>query len=107
MGFRDVRGDVNLAWPTAEIAVMGPQGAVEIIFKREIAEAGEDRQQVEDRLVEEYRDTFANPYVAAGRGYVDDVIEPHETRARLIGALGLLEGKQDQIPRKKHGNIPL
>ncbi|MEE2712373.1 MAG: acyl-CoA carboxylase subunit beta [Planctomycetota bacterium] len=104
---KHVRGDVNLAWPTAEIAVMGPQGAVEIIFKREIAEAGEDRQQVEDRLVEEYRDTFANPYVAAGRGYVDDVIEPHETRARLIGALGLLEGKQDQIPRKKHGNIPL
>ncbi|NRA94934.1 MAG: acyl-CoA carboxylase subunit beta [Planctomycetes bacterium] len=104
---KHVRGDVNLAWPTAEIAVMGPQGAVEIIFKRDIAAAGDDRQEVEDRLVEEYRETFANPYVAAGRGYVDDVIEPHETRSRLIGALRLLDGKQDQNPRKKHGNIPL
>ncbi len=104
---KHVRGDVNLAWPTAEIAVMGPKGAVEIIFKREITEAGEKREEVEDRLVEEYRDTFANPYVAAGRGYIDDVIEPHETRARLIGALRLLENKRDENPRRKHGNIPL
>lgn len=104
---KHVRGDVNLAWPSAEIAVMGPKGAVEIIFKREIEEAGEKRQVVEDRLVEEYRDTFANPYVAASHGYVDDVIEPHETRHKLIQALRLLDTKQDSNPAKKHGNIPL
>jgi len=104
---KHVRGDLNLAWPAAEIAVMGPKGAVEIIFKREIEEAGEKRQVVEDRLVEEYRETFANPYEAAGRGYVDDVIEPHETRHKLIQALHLLDNKQDKNPPKKHGNIPL
>ena len=104
---KHVRGDVNLAWPSAEIAVMGPKGAVEIIFKREIEEAGGKRDEVEDRLVEEYREKFANPYVAAGRGYIDDVIEPHETRHKLIQALSLLDTKKDQNPPKKHGNIPL
>jgi propionyl-CoA carboxylase beta chain len=104
---KHVRGDVNLAWPMAEIAVMGPKGAVEIIFKREIEEAGERRQEVESRLVEEYREAFANPYVAAGRGYLDDIIEPRETRPRLIQALRLLDTKQDRNPPKKHGNIPL
>lgn len=104
---KHVRGDVNLAWPMAEIAVMGPEGAVEIIFKKEIAEAGDNRKEVEERLVREYRETFANPFIAAGRGYVDDIIEPRETRPRLIQALKMLENKTDQNPAKKHGNVPL
>ncbi|MAG33083.1 MAG: methylmalonyl-CoA carboxyltransferase [Deltaproteobacteria bacterium] len=104
---KHVRGDVNLAWPMAEIAVMGPKGAVEVVFRREIAEAGEDKQQMEDRLVEEYREKFANPYIAAARGYLDDIIEPCETRPRLVQALRLLDSKQDRNPSKKHGNIPL
>jgi propionyl-CoA carboxylase beta chain len=104
---KHVRGDVNLAWPSAEIAVMGPKGAVEIIFKREIAAAGDRAEEVEEKLVADYREKFANPYVAAAMGYLDDIIEPHETRSRLIGALHLLENKRDQIPAKKHGNIPL
>ena len=98
---------MNLAWPTAEIAVMGPEGAVEIIFKREIEQAGEKRTEVEQKLIQDYRETFANPFIAAGRGYVDDIIEPHETRPRLIQALELLETKRDENPPRKHGNIPL
>jgi len=106
MSSKHIRGDVNLAWPSAEIAVMGPDGAVNIIFRKQIAEA-EDPEEERNRLVEEYRETFANPYVAAGRGYIDDVIEPHETRPRLIEALQMLQNKRDTNPPKKHGNIPL
>ncbi len=106
MNSKHIRADLNLAWPTAEIAVMGPKGAVEIIYRKQIAEA-EDPAAVEAEFIEEYRSTFANPYVAAGRGFVDDVIEPRETRKTLIRALNMLRDKVDTNPRKKHGNIPL
>jgi acetyl-CoA carboxylase carboxyltransferase component len=106
MSSKHIRGDISYAWPTAEIAVMGPDGAVNIIFRKQISEA-EDPMAERARLVQEYRDTFANPYVAAARGYIDDVIEPHETRPRLIEALRMLRNKQDTNPAKKHGNIPL
>jgi acetyl-CoA carboxylase carboxyltransferase component len=106
MSSKHIRGDISYAWPSAEIAVMGPEGAVNIIFRKQIAEA-EDPEAERARLVEEYRDTFANPYVAAARGYIDDVIEPHETRPRLIEALQMLQNKRDTNPPKKHGNIPL
>jgi propionyl-CoA carboxylase beta chain len=104
MGSKHLRTDVNLAWPSAEIAVMGPEGAVNIVYRRELAEGGD---AVRRQKVEEFRDRFANPFVAAERGYVDDVIEPHETRPRVIRALRMLENKVDTMPRKKHGNIPL
>jgi len=104
---KHVRGDVNLAWPNAEIAVMGAQGAVEIIFRKQIKAAGKRAKEVEKELVDDYREKFANPYIAASHGYVDDVINPRETRPRLIEALRLLENKRDETPRKKHGNIPL
>jgi propionyl-CoA carboxylase beta chain len=106
MSSKHIRGDINYAWPSAEIAVMGPEGAVNIIFRKQIAEA-EDPEAERARLVEEYRDTFANPFVAASRGYIDDVIEPHATRPRLIEALQMLRNKRDTNPPKKHGNIPL
>ena len=106
MSSKHLRGDINLAWPTAEIAVMGPEGAVNIIFRREIAEA-ENADETRARLVAEYREKFANPYVAASRGYVDAIIEPHETRPRLINAIEMLQNKRDTNPPKKHGNIPL
>ncbi len=106
MSSKHLRADLNLAWPTAEIAVMGPKGAVEIIFRKQIAEA-EDGAAREAELIEEYRDKFANPYVAAEYGYVDDVVRPSETRARLIAALEMLKNKVQVNPRKKHGNIPL
>jgi acetyl-CoA carboxylase carboxyltransferase component len=106
MSSKHIRGDISYAWPSAEIAVMGPDGAVNIIFRKEIA-AAEDPEAKRLRLVEEYRNTFANPYVAAARGYIDDVIEPHETRPRLIEALQMLQNKRDTNPPKKHGNIPL
>ena len=106
MSSKHIRGDVNMAWPTAEIAVMGPDGAVSIIFRKELAEA-EDPAAKKAELVATYREKFANPYVAASRGYIDDVIEPHETRARLINGLEMLENKRDANPAKKHGNIPL
>lgn len=106
MNSKHVRGDINYAWPTAEIAVMGPKGAVEIIFKKEIAEAP-DSDKVTDEKVQEFRERFANPYSAAERGYVDDVIEPKHTRPRLIRALSMLKTKKDLNPPKKHGNIPL
>ncbi|MEW6718246.1 MAG: acyl-CoA carboxylase subunit beta [Chloroflexota bacterium] len=106
MSSKHIRGDVNLAWPSAEIAVMGPDGAVNIIFRREIADA-EDSEKRKEELVAEYRQQFANPYVAAARGYIDDVIEPRETRPRLINALDMLTNKRDTNPPKKHGNIPL
>ncbi len=106
MNSKHIRGDMNYAWPAAEIAVMGPKGAVEIIFKKEIAEAA-DPVLREEELTTEYRTRFANPFIAAERGYVDDVIMPSETRLRLIRALKMLETKQDTNPWKKHGNIPL
>jgi propionyl-CoA carboxylase beta chain len=106
MNSKHIRGDINLAWPQAEIAVMGPKGAVEILFRRELDEA-EDSEAAETAQIEEYRETFANPYIAAARGYIDDVIDPRETRERLISALDMLQNKRDQNPPRKHGNIPL
>jgi acetyl-CoA carboxylase carboxyltransferase component len=106
MSSKHIRGDLSYAWPSAEIAVMGPEGAVNIIFRKQIAAADEPEAE-RARLVQEYRDTFANPYVAAGRGYIDDVIEPRQTRPRLIEALQMLQNKRDTNPPKKHGNIPL
>jgi len=106
MSSKHIRGDVNLAWPSAEIAVMGPDGAVNIVFRKELAQA-EDAAQRKAELVAEYREKFANPYVAAARGFIDDVIEPRETRPRLINALEMLSNKRDSNPPKKHGCIPL
>jgi acetyl-CoA carboxylase carboxyltransferase component len=103
---KHIRADYNVAWPTAEIAVMGPQGAVSVIFKREIAQAADPKQR-SDELIEEYREQFANPYYAAERGYVDDVIEPRQTRGALIAALRMARDKHVETPRRKHGNIPL
>jgi propionyl-CoA carboxylase beta chain len=97
---------MNYAWPGAEIAVMGPKGAAEIIFKREIEKAP-NRDEALAEKEREYREKFANPYLAASRGYIDAVIEPHETRPRLIRALELLDSKVDTNPKRKHGNIPL
>ena len=106
LGSKNVRGDINLAYPTAEIAVMGPDGAVSIIFRKQLAEA-KDPDAEKARLVEEYRKTFANPYMAAQLGYIDEVIEPKITRRRIVQALETLENKRDTNPPKKHGNIPL
>jgi propionyl-CoA carboxylase beta chain len=106
MSSKHLRGDINLAWPTAEIAVMGPEGAINILYRRELADA-EDPETLRATLVKEYRETFANPYVAASWGYLDDVIEPSQTRPRLINALEMLQNKRDENPPKKHGNIPL
>ena len=106
MSSKHIRGDMNLAWPTAEIAVMGARGAVNIIYKEAIANA-EDPVAESMRLVAEYEEEYSNPYIAASRGYVDDVIRPSETRPRLIRALEMLADKRDTNPRKKHGNIPL
>lgn len=106
MNSKHIRGDMNFAWPSAEIAVMGPKGAVEIIFKKEI-EAAEDKEAALEKKISEFREKFANPFVAAERGYIDDVIMPSETRPKLIRALSMLENKVDTNPKKKHGNIPL
>jgi len=103
---KSLRGDINYAWPTAEIAVMGPDGAVNIVFKGEI-DTAENPKERRQELVADYKDKFANPYVAAGRGYIDDVIDPRSTRPKLIKALGVLRNKTDTNPAKKHGNIPL
>jgi acetyl-CoA carboxylase carboxyltransferase component len=106
MNSKHLRADVSFAWPTAEIAVMGAEGAVNIIFRREI-KAADDAAERHRELVSEYEDRFSNPYVAAERGYVDDVIEPAETRPKLIKALRMLKTKREQVPPRKHGNIPL
>jgi propionyl-CoA carboxylase beta chain len=106
MSSRHLRSDVNYAWPTGEIAVMGPSGAVNIIHRDAIAQS-ENPEETRQRLVAEYKDKFANPYVAAARGYIDDVIDPRETRPKVIKALEMLQNKRDTIPPKKHGNIPL
>jgi propionyl-CoA carboxylase beta chain len=106
MSSKHVRGDMNFAWPTAEIAVMGVEGAVNIIFRDRIS-AADDPDAERARLVAEYEERFANPYIAAARGYVDEVILPSETRMRIAGALAMLENKRQSVPPKKHGNIPL
>jgi propionyl-CoA carboxylase beta chain len=106
MGSKHIRTDINFAWPSAEIAVMGSQGAVDILYRREIAEAS-DKDAARRARVNEFEEKFANPYVAAERGFIDEVIEPAQTRPKLIRALMLLEDKRDQNPPKKHGNIPL
>jgi propionyl-CoA carboxylase beta chain len=113
MSSKHIRTDVNYAWPTAEIAVMGPEGAVDIVYKRELEAAkngeasNEPRDAARQKKIEEFRDRFANPYVAADRGFVDAVIQPRETRKKLIQALAMLQTKRDKNPPKKHGNIPL
>ena len=106
MNPRHIGADMVLAWPSAEIAVMGPEGAVNVVFRRELANA-DDPEARKKELVDDYRVRFANPYVAASEGFIDNIIEPHETRPRLINTLEMLQNKQDSIPPKKHGNIPL
>jgi len=106
MNSKHIRGDINIAWPTAELAVMGAKGAVEIIFKREI-DAAEDKEKKQNELIRKFEEKFANPYIAASYGYIDEVIEPKYTRRRLIEAFEMLENKVDKNPPKKHGNIPL
>jgi propionyl-CoA carboxylase beta chain len=106
MGSKHLRTDINFAYPTAEIAVMGPEGAVNILYRKELEESADPEKSRQEKI-EEYRDRFANPFVAAERGYIDDVIEPRETRTKVIRALRMLANKTDTMPRKKHGNIPL
>ena len=106
MNSRALRADVAFAWPTAQIAVMGAQGAVNIVHRRRIS-AAEDPDAERERLIDEYDETFSNPYVAAERGLIDDVIEARETRPRLVRALAMLRNKRESMPPKKHGNIPL
>ncbi len=106
MNSKHIGADMNFAWPNAEIAVMGAKGAAEIIFKREITSA-KDPQKKLDEKVEDYIAKFANPYIAASRGYIDEVILPHNTRKKLISAFKMLENKVETLPKKKHGNIPL
>lgn len=106
MSSKHIRGDLNFAWPTAELAVMGPKGAVEILYRRELADA-DDREARISELENEFRERFAHPYLAAKRGFLDDVIDPRETRVRLISGLAILKNKRQQNPPRKHGNIPL
>jgi propionyl-CoA carboxylase beta chain len=106
MSSKHLRGDINYAWPTAEIAVMGAKGAVEILYGRQAKKEDDPAAYLQQRE-KEYQDTVANPYVAAQRGYIDDIIEPARTRFRIINALRLVENKRDTNPMKKHGNIPL
>jgi propionyl-CoA carboxylase beta chain len=106
MGSKHIRTDFNFAFPTAEIAVMGPEGAVNILYRREL-QAAENAEALRRKKVEEFRDKFASPYVAAERGFVDEVIEPHQARRKIIDALWVLRTKKDSSPPKKHGNIPL
>jgi propionyl-CoA carboxylase beta chain len=124
MASKHIRTDVNYAWPSAEIAVMGPEGAVDIVYKRELDACGagiparqpgdsnannafSEREKLRQEKIEEFRDRFANPYIAADRGFLDAVIQPRETRKKLIQALEMLQTKRDKNPPKKHGNIPL
>jgi len=108
MASKHIRTDINYAWPTAEIAVMGPEGAVNIVYRRDLERVAEaERERLRREKIEDFRERLANPYVAAERGYIDAVIEPAQTRAKLIAALRSLETKRDVNPRKKHGNIPL
>ena len=106
MNSKHIGADLNFAWPTAEIAVMGAKGAAEIIFRKEIKEAADPEQKLKEKE-EEYNNMFANPYKAAERGYIDEIIKPEQTRERLIRGFKMLENKVDKLPKKKHGNIPL
>jgi acetyl-CoA carboxylase carboxyltransferase component len=106
MNSKHIRADVSFAWPTAEIAVMGPEGAVNIVHRKEL-QAAEDSDARRKELIAEYEEKFANPYIAAERGFIDEVIEPAETRIRLIQALRMLGTKREALPPRKHGNIPL
>ncbi len=106
MNSKHIGSDMNFAWPTAEIAVMGPQGASEIIFRREIQESKDPEKKLQDKI-NEYTEKFANPYIAASRGFIDEVIIPRDTRVKLLASFQMLENKVDDMPRKKHGNIPL
>src|SRR2546429_42987 len=106
MGSKHLGADLNFAWPTAQIAVMGAQGAVNILYRSELS-AADDPASLRAELIEEYEDTLANPYVAAERGYVDSVIEPSATRVQIVRALRTLRTKRETVPPKKHGNIPL
>jgi acetyl-CoA carboxylase carboxyltransferase component len=106
MNSKSIGADLAFAWPTAELAVMGPQGAVEIVYRRELAEANDPAARRAE-LVAEYTDKYANPYAAAERGYVDDVIDPAETRIKIIAGLEMLRTKREELPRRKHGNMPL
>ena len=106
MNSKHLRADVSFAWPSAEIAVMGSDGAVNVIFRKEIQSASDPKAKRAE-LIAQYDEQFANPYIAADRGYVDDVIEPADTRPRLIQALRMLRTKREQVPSRKHGNIPL
>ena len=106
MGSKHLRADINYAWPTAEIAVMGPEGAVNILQRAALSKS-ENPDDLRSQLVQEYRNKWANPYLAAGRGYIDDIIDPIETRPKIIKALEMLQNKRDSTPPKKHGNIPL
>lgn len=106
MSSKSLRGDINYAWPSAEIAVMGAEGAVDVVF-RDAVKNSDNPQQTRQKLIEEYREKFANPYVAASKGMLDDVIDPRDTRPKLIAALDMLRNKVDSLPHKKHGNIPL
>jgi propionyl-CoA carboxylase beta chain len=107
MASKHIRTDFNFAWPTAEVAVMGPEGAVKIVYRRDLTKAGDQAAGLRKQKVDEYREKFANPFVAAERGYIDEVIEPARTRSKLIAGLRLLENKRDTNPPRKHGNIPL
>jgi propionyl-CoA carboxylase beta chain len=104
MASKHIRTDINFAYPTAEIAVMGAEGAVGVLYRKEIAERDEEFRQ---GIVLEFEEKFANPYVAAEKGFIDEIIEPSQTRPKLIRALSLLQNKRDTNPPKKHGNIPL
>jgi propionyl-CoA carboxylase beta chain len=106
MSGKHLAGDVNYAYPTAEIAVMGPEGAANIIFRKEISDA-EDPNAAREKRIEEYRDNFASPFRAAEVGYIDEVIFPEDTRPKLIKALMMLQNKKTSIPERRHGNIPL
>jgi acetyl-CoA carboxylase carboxyltransferase component len=106
MSSKHLGGDLNFAWPNAEVAVMGPEGAVNIIYRKQLADA-EDPQELRKELTDQYRDEMANPYIAASSGYLDDVLQPAETRSRIIDALESLQNKRQKTPARKHGNIPL
>jgi acetyl-CoA carboxylase carboxyltransferase component len=106
MNSKSIGADLAFAWPSAEVAVMGPQGAVNIIFRKEIDGASNPETRRAE-LIEEYTERFANPYIAAERGYVDDVIDPRETRRVLIRSLDMLRTKREHLPQRKHGNVPL
>ena len=106
MSSKHLRSDINLAWPSAEIAVMGAEGAVNIIYRDEISKSDEP-DKTRQELIQDYKERFTTPYIAAARGFLDDVIDPADTRVQIIQALDMLQNKRDSLPSKKHGNIPL